>query len=127
MTGTTKIGQGTKIDNLVQVAHNVEIGPLSLLAAQVGIAGSTKLGKGVVFGGQSGVADHITISDGAQIGGQTGVIQNVEPGAILFGTPAQPIKNALQQALLLKRLPGLFSDVKKLKGNQNVGDKSANS
>jgi UDP-3-O-[3-hydroxymyristoyl] glucosamine N-acyltransferase len=115
-TGATRIGRGTKIDNLVHIAHNVVVGENTLLVAQVGIAGSCTLGKGVVMGGQSGVADHMTIGDGAQIGGQTGVIQDAEPGAVLFGTPAQPIKDAMKQAVLLKRLGDLFADVKKLKG-----------
>lgn len=114
-TGATIIGQGTKLDNLVHVAHNVTVGEHSLLVAQVGIAGSCKLGKGVVMGGQAGMADHMTIGDGAQIGGQTGVIQDVEAGAILFGTPAQPVKDAMKQALLLRKLSELFDDVKKLK------------
>ncbi len=125
-TGATVIGKGSKIDNLVQIAHNVTVGELSLLAAQVGIAGSTRLGKGVAMGGQAGVADHMTINDGAQIGGQAGVIQNVEPGAVVYGNPAQPIREAMKQALLFRRLPELFEDVKKLKGNKDGGSKSEN-
>jgi UDP-3-O-[3-hydroxymyristoyl] glucosamine N-acyltransferase len=114
-TGATLIKKGTKIDNLVQIAHNVEIGPHSLLVAQVGIAGSTKLGAGVVMGGQSGVADHLTIGNGAQIGGQAGVIQDVEAGEVLWGIPAQPIQSVLRQNILIKRLPELFKKVNELK------------
>lgn len=115
-TGATLIRRGTKIDNLVQVAHNVEIGEHSLLAAQVGIAGSSKLGKGVVLGGQSGVADHIKVADQTQVGGQGGVTKDTVPGAILWGTPAQPLPEELRKTLLLRKLPDLFKDVKKLKG-----------
>jgi UDP-3-O-[3-hydroxymyristoyl] glucosamine N-acyltransferase len=125
-TGTTRIGKGTKIDNLVQIAHNVQIGEHSLIVAQVGIAGSSKLGKGVVMGGQAGMADHITVGDGAKIGGQSGVIQDVAPGAVLFGNPAQPIREAFKQALLFRRLQQLFDDVKKLKGKDRGDHKSKN-
>lgn len=114
-TGQTLIKKGTKIDNLVQVAHNVEVGPHALLAAQVGIAGSTKIGKGVVMGGQVGVADHATIGDGVQVGAQSGVKGDVDPGAVLFGSPAQPIQDTLKQIFLIRRLPEIFKDVKALK------------
>jgi UDP-3-O-[3-hydroxymyristoyl] glucosamine N-acyltransferase len=88
--GVTRIGRGTKIDNLVQIAHNVVVGPLSILVSQVGISGSTKLGMGVVAGGQVGIVGHVTIGDGAKIGAQAGVSNDVEPGAILIGSPARP-------------------------------------
>ena len=86
--GTTRIGQGAKIDNLVQIAHNVEVGPLSILASQVGISGSTKLGMGVVCWGQVGIVGHVTIGDRAVIAAQSGVHADVEPGASIGGTPA---------------------------------------
>ncbi len=86
--GTTRVGRGAKIDNLVQIAHNVEVGPLSILASQVGIAGSTKLGMGVVAWGQAGVVGHLTIGDRAEILAQAGVIRDVEPGARVAGSPA---------------------------------------
>ncbi len=114
-TGQTIIKKGTKLDNLVHVAHNVEVGPHALLAAQVGIAGSTKVGKGVVMGGQVGVADHTEVGDGVQIGAQSGVKGDVEPGAIIFGSPSQPIQDTLKQIFLIRRLPELFKDVKALK------------
>lgn len=114
-TGATIIRKGAKIDNLVQIAHNVEVGSHALLVAQVGIAGSTKIGKGVVLAGQVGVADHVTIGDGTQVGAQSGIRENVAPGSVLFGTPAQPIQDTLKQLLLLRRLPDLFKDVKSLK------------
>ncbi len=114
-TGATVIGRGVKIDNLVQVAHNVQVGPLSLLVAQVGIGGSTKIGTGVILGGQVGVADHVTIGDGVKAGAQTGINRSIEPGAEIFGSPAEPVPDRLRQISLLRKLPELFKDVRKLK------------
>lgn len=114
-TGQTIIKKGTKIDNLVHIAHNVEVGPHALLAAQVGIAGSSKVGQGAVFGGQVGVADHVTIGNGVQVGAQSGIKEDAPAGAVLFGSPAQPIQYTLRQILLIRRLPELFKDVKMLK------------
>ncbi len=87
--GVTRIGRGTKIDNLVQVAHNVEVGPLSLLVAQAGISGSTKLGMGVVVAGQAGIVGHLHIGDGVRIAAQAGVQRDAEPGEQLGGSPAR--------------------------------------
>lgn len=114
-TGKTWIKKGTKIDNLVQIAHNVEVGENCLLVAQVGIAGSTKLGKGVVLAGQVGVADHVKIADGTQVGAQSGIKNDTKPGDILFGSPAQPIQDTLKQVSLIRRLPELFKEFKKIK------------
>jgi UDP-3-O-[3-hydroxymyristoyl] glucosamine N-acyltransferase len=114
-TGRTVIKKGSKLDNLVHIAHNVEVGPHALLAGQVGVAGSTKIGAFVAFGGQVGVADHITIGDGAQAGAQTGIKNSVDPGAILFGTPAQPIQDTLKQHVLIRKLPELFKEFKQMK------------
>jgi UDP-3-O-[3-hydroxymyristoyl] glucosamine N-acyltransferase len=114
-TGATIIRQGAKIDNLVQIAHNVEVGPHCLIVAQVGIAGSTKLGRGVVLAGQVGVADHAVIGDGAQVGAQSGIKGEVKPGEVLFGSPAQPVQETIRQGLLVRKLPELFRDMKKLK------------
>lgn len=86
--GVTRVGRGAKIDNLVQIAHNVEVGPLSVLASQVGIAGSTKLGMGVVAWGQAGIVGHLTIGDRATINAQAGVGRDLEPGARVAGSPA---------------------------------------
>lgn len=88
--GTTRVGRGAKIDNLVMIAHNVEIGPLSILASQVGVAGSTKVGMGVVAWGQVGIAGHLTIGDRAELLAQAGVPQDVEAGARMGGSPARP-------------------------------------
>jgi UDP-3-O-[3-hydroxymyristoyl] glucosamine N-acyltransferase len=118
-TGSTVIGKGTKIDNLVHIAHNVKIGAHSLILGQVGIAGSTQLGQGVVLAGQVGVADHVSIGDGVQVGAQSGVKGDIPAGAVLFGSPAQPIQDTMRQTLLIRRLPELFKDVKKLKDEKS--------
>ena len=112
-TGSTRIGRGTKIDNLVQIAHNVDIGELSLIIAQVGIGGSTKIGKGVILAGQAGVADHMTIGDGAKIGGGAGVRGNIEANAVVWGTPAIPLQEKLREVILLKKLPKLIAKIRK--------------
>ncbi|MHC4913001.1 MAG: UDP-3-O-(3-hydroxymyristoyl)glucosamine N-acyltransferase, partial [Planctomycetota bacterium] len=103
--GNTIIGAGTKIDNLVQIAHNVVIGKCCLIAAQVGIAGSSKLGDGVVMGGQVGVIDNIEIGDGAMIGAVSGVTNNVPAGKQMFGTPALDKLEAFKMVGFTRRLP----------------------
>ena len=87
--GVTRIGRGAKIDNLVQVAHNVVVGPLSILASQVGISGSTTLGMGVVLWGQAGLVGHITVGDRANVAAQSGVAHDLAPGERVAGTPAK--------------------------------------
>lgn len=105
--GDTVIERGTKIDNLVQIAHNVYIGAQSLLAAQVGIAGSARLGRQTVLAGQVGVGDHATLSDNVIIGAQSGVISSIErPGAYL-GSPARPAAETRRIVAALSRLPEL--------------------
>ena len=88
--GVTRIGRGAKIDNLVQIAHNVEVGPLCILVSQVGISGSTKLGMGVVAAGQVGIVGHLRIGDGARIAAQSGVTNDVDAGDTVAGSPARP-------------------------------------
>ncbi len=100
----TIIRSGVKIDNLVQIAHNVEIGRGAIIVSQVGIAGSTKIGNYCVLGGQVGIAGHITIGDGTQIAAQSGVSNTVKPGQRLFGTPAQPDREWHKQYAYLKRI-----------------------
>jgi UDP-3-O-[3-hydroxymyristoyl] glucosamine N-acyltransferase len=112
--GDTVVGRGAKVDNLVQIAHNVSIGPLSILVAQVGIAGSTRLGMGVVAGGQVGIVGHLTIGDGAKLGAQCGVMHDVEPGAVLGGSPSKPHAEWLRQEAALARLPELVKTVRRL-------------
>ncbi len=113
--GQTVIGRGTKIDNLVQIAHNVTIGENSVIAAQAGIAGSTRIGNNVTLAGQVGVVNHIEIGDGATIGPQSGVPQSVAPGAVLSGgIAAAPHHEWLKVMALLPQLPKLWSLVRAL-------------
>jgi len=104
-TGCTRIGAGTKIDNQVQIAHNVTVGSHCALSAQVGIAGSCTLGDGIVAGGQVGIGDHITIGAGTQLGGQSGVISDLPANSKMFGTPAVDIKSSFRATAVLRRLP----------------------
>ncbi|MHC4367986.1 MAG: UDP-3-O-(3-hydroxymyristoyl)glucosamine N-acyltransferase [Planctomycetota bacterium] len=112
--GNTIIGAGTKIDNLVQVAHNVVIGKCCLIAALSGLSGSCKLGDGVVVAGQVGVANHIEIGDGAMIGAQSGVMGNVPAGQKMAWTPAIKAKEAFRIVTLVMRLPKMAEQLKKL-------------
>jgi len=112
--GNTIIGAGTKIDNLVQIAHNVIIGKCCLITAQVGIAGSTTLGDGVVLAGQVGVADNIEIGNGVIVGGKSGVIHNVTAGQKLFGMPAMEKSEAFRIIGLTRRLPKMAEQLKQL-------------
>lgn len=107
----TLIGEGTKIDNLVQVAHNVTVGKHCILCAQVGIAGSTTLGDFVIMGGQSAVGGHLTIGKGVKAGGQAGINGHVEAGSFVNGTPAIPYMLERRLAVLQHRLPNLFRRV----------------
>lgn len=112
--GKTIVRRGAKIDNLVQLAHNVEIGPLSLLASQVGIAGSTKVGMGVILAGQVGVVGHITIGDGARLGAQAGVPNDVPAGETYSGYPAVPHRDWLREQGATRNLPELVKRVRAL-------------
>ena len=112
--GATRIGQGTKIDNLVQIAHNVIIGPNCLLMAQVGISGSTVIGSDVILTGQVGVVGHIKIGDGSVVGAKSGVSKSVPSGSIIFGYPARPHTKTKRIEACLNRLPELFKRVKAL-------------
>jgi len=109
--GPTIIGKGTKIDNLVQIAHNVEIGEHCLIIAQVGIAGSSKLGNYVVLAGQVGVGGHLTLGNQVTIGAQAGVMTDVPDGAKWLGAPAQPDKQVKRQVIAIQRLPDLLRRV----------------
>jgi UDP-3-O-[3-hydroxymyristoyl] glucosamine N-acyltransferase len=112
--GRTWIKEGTKIDNLVQIAHNVEIGRHCIVCAQTGISGSTRLQDNVVLGGQVGTVGHIEIGTGSQVGAQSGLTKNVPPGQVMFGSPALPMKEAKEQLGRLALLPKLFERVKRL-------------
>ena len=114
-TGTTRVGAGTKIDNLVQIAHNVQIGRNCIIVAQVGISGSTVLGDHVVLAGQVGVVGHIEIGAGAMIGAKSGISNSVKPGEKMFGAPARPVAQAKRIEASLNYLPELITTVRKLK------------
>lgn len=103
--GKTWIQRGTKIDNLVQIAHNVVIGAYSVIVAQVGISGSTQLGKGVVIGGQVGIVGHIRIGDGVMAAAQSGVTKDIPPGRIVAGSPHMPHREWLKIEACLPKLP----------------------
>jgi UDP-3-O-[3-hydroxymyristoyl] glucosamine N-acyltransferase len=105
--GETRIGAGTKIDNLVQVAHGSTIGRNVVLAAQVGLAGSVRIEDGVVAGGRVGVTDHVTIGRDARLSGGTVVSKDVEPGAHLAGYPGIPVSQWRRASVLLRNLPAL--------------------
>jgi UDP-3-O-[3-hydroxymyristoyl] glucosamine N-acyltransferase len=107
MLGVTRIKLGTKLDNMVHVAHNVTIGEHCLVAAQAGIAGSCTLGNYVVLGGQTGIADHTTIGDRVMVGGGSGVTRSMEAGQIVAGFPAIPLREWLKAQAVIPKLPEL--------------------
>lgn len=121
----TVIGEGTKIDNLVQVGHNVIVGKHCMLCAQVGIAGSTVLEDYVVMGGQSGVSGHVRIGKGAKAGGQAGITANIEPGETVNGTPAFNYSLERRLVVLYRRLPDLFKRVDALEAQLLDAEKSS--
>jgi UDP-3-O-[3-hydroxymyristoyl] glucosamine N-acyltransferase len=112
-TGYTVIGKGTKIDNLVQIAHNVQVGENSVIAAQTGIAGSSRVGSLVALAGQVGVADHVKIGDGCRIGAQSGVMADISDG-VYSGYPAMHHRDWLRSAALYAKLPELSKRIKQL-------------
>lgn len=104
----TIIRKGVKLDNLIQIAHNVEIGDNTVMAAQVGISGSTKIGRNCMLGGQAGLAGHITVGDRANIGAQSGVISNVKEEAQVIGSPPMPVKNFFRSSAVFAKLPDIY-------------------
>jgi UDP-3-O-[3-hydroxymyristoyl] glucosamine N-acyltransferase len=118
---STIIGQGTKIDNLVQIGHNVKIGKNCIIVAQVGIAGSTAVGNNVTIGGQVGISGHLHIADDTQIGAQSGVTKDTQPNSVLLGSPAAPYKEAVRQFAGLAKLPELLRKFKKMSRNDFKG------
>ena len=118
--GSTIIGQGTKVDNLVQIAHNVEIGEGSLLISQVGIAGSTKLGNYVVLAGQVGIAGHLKIGNDVIVAAQAGVMNDIPDGGKWLGSPAQPDKEMKRQFIAVRHLPELLRRVAELERKLGV-------
>lgn len=115
--GKTRIGNGVKIDNLVQIAHNVQIGDSTVMAAQVGISGSTRIGKRVQLGGQAGLAGHLEIGDGAVVGAQAGVTKSVPGGTFVSGYPAMDHRKAVRLQAHLGKLPDLKKRVQALEAD----------
>jgi len=113
--GRTVIGQGTKIDNLVMIGHNVVLGRGCLLVSQAGIAGSTRLGDHVVMAGQSGLIGHLDIADGAIITAQSGVTKDVPPGGVMSGSPATDRRTHLKELAALSKLPEALQEIRRLR------------
>lgn len=113
-TGVTRIGAGSKLDNLIQVGHNVTMGPSVIVVAQVGISGSTEIGAGATLAGQAGIAGHIRIGENAVVGGQAGVTKSVPDNAQVWGTPAHSAVSARKTHALTQRLPVLIDRVHRL-------------
>lgn len=122
--GETRIGRGTKIDNLVQIAHNVKIGENSILVSQVGISGSTEVGKNVTIAGQVGLTGHIHVGDGAVIAAQSGVHRDLKPGQIVLGSPAREMQKSKRIEAIISNLPEYIEKLKRLEkavfGNKNA-------
>lgn len=113
--GSTIIKQGVKLDNLVQVAHNVEVGENTVIASQSGVAGSSKIGKNCVIGGQVGIAGHLSVGDQVKIQAQSGVSRNVQKGEVLQGTPALKYMEYNKSYVIFKKLPQLEKEIQELK------------
>jgi UDP-3-O-[3-hydroxymyristoyl] glucosamine N-acyltransferase len=112
--GSTIIRKGAKLDNLIQIAHNVEIGSDTVIAALVGISGSTKIGSGVMIGGQAGLAGHLQIGDGSKIGAQSGVSKSTKANTYITGSPAQDLRRSLSSQVLFRNLPALEKRIREL-------------
>jgi UDP-3-O-[3-hydroxymyristoyl] glucosamine N-acyltransferase len=119
--GSTIVGKGSKIDNLVTLGHNVQTGPGCLIVAQAGVAGSTTLGHHVVLGGQVGIAGHLHIGNGVMAGGQCGITNDVEDGAFIHGSPHMPYREARRAYSLLRELPAIVERIRTL---ERAGDKA---
>ena len=112
--GSTIIHQGVKLDNLIMIAHNCEVGKNTAMAAQVGIAGSTKIGEYCVFGGQVGIGGHISIGNKVQVGAQSGIISNIKDGAEIMGAPAIPVKSFFKSSIIVPKLPDMYRQLSNL-------------
>lgn len=122
----TRIGSGSKVDNLVQLAHNVVLEPGVIVAAMTGIAGSARVGAGAVIGGHSGVRDNISIGPGAQVGAFTGVVGDLEGSQAYYGFPAKAVRQALKEQAAIARLPELLTQVRQLEARLTALESSKN-
>ena len=113
--GATIIHKGVKLDNLIQIAHNVEVGSHTVMASQVGIAGSTKIGEWCMFGGQVGVAGHIKVGNKVNMGAQSGVHSSIKDGEALIGTPPMPLKSYFKSSAVFRKLPEMYLELNSLK------------
>ncbi len=113
--GSTKIGEGTKIDNQVQIGHNVEVGKHCIIVGQVGIAGSTKIGNNVILAGQVGIAGHLKIGDGCMVGAKAGVMRDLKEGTAYSGIPAMEHGKHMRVLSTYIKLPSLFKELKRIK------------
>lgn len=112
--GSTLIKSGAKLDNLIQIAHNVEVGHSTVIAAQAGVSGSTKIGNGVMIGGQAGIVGHIQLGDGSKVNAQSGVSKSLDPGKAVTGSPAYDYTSALRSQAIFRNLPELEKRIKEL-------------
>ncbi len=117
--GSTYVRKGVKLDNLVQIAHNTDIGENTVMSSQVGVAGSTKVGKWCMFGGQVGIAGHITIGNKVCLGAQSGVPGNLKDGENLIGTPPVPLTNYFRSSAIFKRLPDMYRQMNEMQKTIN--------
>ena len=123
MLTQTRIGAGTKIDNLVQIAHNVDVGRACIIVAQTGIAGSCVLEDGVVVGGQAGLADHVRLGRGSMVAAQSGIMVDTKPGEIVFGSPARPRLEAMKIIAIMGKLPEMYAFFRKMKARFGAEEK----
>ena len=113
--GATVIHKGVKLDNLIQIAHNVEVGSNTVMASQVGIAGSTKVGEWCMFGGQVGLAGHIKVGDKVNCGAQSGIANNTKSGSTIMGSPAFEVKGFMKSSAAFKKLPEIYLELNAMK------------
>lgn len=118
--GATRIADGAKIDNLVQIAHNVRIGRGAVITAQVGIAGSAEIGDYVVLGGNAGIADNVKLGAGSRVAGMSGVLADLEPGIDVMGIPAFPLRDFMKSTALFRRLPELKDLINQLQARMDA-------
>jgi len=125
--GSTYIRKGVKLDNLVQIAHNTDIGENTVMSAQVGVAGSTKVGQWCMFGGQVGLAGHLTVGDKVMLGAQSGVPNNIEGNQTLIGTPPIPQMRFFRSQAIFQKLPELYNQISSLQKKVNELESKINS